>query len=290
MLVQLDISGGDEIAADTAIAQVLDARTGEPDTDILQGDVCRGVGRAEDDGVDDLAFGPRRGEIVVVFGESEEDARRRARVDDEGQPLVDTHGTRAYRYHWQRRRAVGRAFKTDPGPITFSLSPGGTLLGYVAPLQNVLCVYGVQAERDRILAGEHQTRREAEGFGGVAIDVPFYSGILISNTYAVVSRDSPGGPAPAMVFVINLTNGQVEARIETLGGHVEFDVDFDRERIAVTGSAKHLALYDFAGNELYLEEDATAHRNHAIALSPDGRRVALGGDENTVRVYDISRR
>ncbi|MFI4859080.1 MAG: hypothetical protein ACIAXF_00220 [Phycisphaerales bacterium JB063] len=290
VLVQLDTSGLAANEDDTAIARVLDARTGETHTDVLHRDVSEAVRRDAGDTIDTLAFGPRRGEVVMVFQQSEEDARRANRVDNQGQTLIDTHGTRAYRYHWQRRRRVGRAFMTDPGPIEFSLSPDGTLLGYVAPLHNVICVYGVQAQRDRVLAGQHQTRRTEPDEPAAMLDAPFYSGIQINNTHAVVARDAPGGPDPAMLFVINLTNGQVEARIESPGGHLVFDVDFDRERIAVTGSARHLAVYDFAGNELYFEEDATPHRNHAIAISSNGRRIALGGHDNLVRVYNIDRR
>ncbi|MEM9416351.1 MAG: hypothetical protein AAGA29_12880 [Planctomycetota bacterium] len=288
VLVQFDETNTQDDAGNAVLARVLDARTGEVDRDILHADVCRAVRRDEASRISSIAFGPRRGEAVVVFAETEEDLRRAQRAEGGAIGLFDSYGTRAYRYHWQRRRRVGRPFKTDPEPTAFDLSPDGELLGYVAQLLDVLCIYDAPAQRDRALAGRHQTG--AEGMGELAIDAPFYSGIQISNTHAVVARDAPNGHGVAQVFVINLTNGQVEARIETPGGHVVFDVDFDRERIAVTGSACHLALYDFAGNELYLEEDATQHRNLAIALSPDGRRVALGGWANTVHVYDIAGR
>jgi len=265
-------------------AEIMQARTGEPDHIVLRRDIYRATRRDEDSHLTDIRFGPIRNGVVVVFSSSEEDEDPRADRGDGEVAMGTVYGTRAYLYDWRRKR-VRQRYAMDPYIREFAASPDTDLLGYVGRGE-LLCVYDSAERRDRVLAGEHHTE---PGLLEIVLDAPFYSGIQISNTHAVVARDNPQGlTGQSQLFVINLTNGQVEARIETLGGHIEFDVDFERERIAVTGSAGHLGLYNFAGDELHLDEDATTHRNHAIAFSPDGSMIAMGGDENTVHLYEIS--
>jgi len=253
-----------------AWVQILDAQTGEQQAEIEALHILRAARKDAESDVAVFAFGSSDDELLVVTKGSEDDG--------------NAHGQHAYLYDWRRRRVEQRYF-VDPGPYAVSVSEDGRLFGYVAD-QTILCIYDAQTRRDRVLAGEHVAGRPFNDM--IALHAPFYSGIQITSDYAVVSRDRPDHmTGNSEVYIINLDNGEVEAHIETPGGHLEFDVDFEHERVAVTGSAAHLAIYDFAGNELYLEENITAHRNLAIAFSEDGQHIALGGYENTVSVFEI---
>jgi WD40 repeat protein len=80
---------------------------------------------------------------------------------------------------------------------------------------------------------------------------------------------------------------QAKRDFDARNGHIEMDVDFQHERIALTGTSTNITLLSFAGEELVHLENAMPDRNACIEFSPSGDRLIVGCFDGTVAVFKL---
>lgn len=270
----------------TQVAVVFDAMTGKLIRKVTNREIYLPTRRSITNSfIHDVIAGPTQDQVLVVFNTSLGDVDRisRGRADDNAVALSlkNTFGYRAYLVDLKRKRSLKR-YQMDPYIMkTPHLALKGRYLGYVS--QEMFCVYDAQRKRDQLIFGKHAEK--PTGFS-IVIDAPFFSNIRVGEKVAVITKDYVW--QGSQLIVIDMKSGKVLVNQNAIkDGHVELAVDFDRERIAITGSGGSLALYDFKGDELINIENASAARNYTLAFSPDGKRLAVGGELGVVEVFSI---
>ncbi|MCM8534519.1 MAG: WD40 repeat domain-containing protein [Lentisphaeraceae bacterium] len=74
---------------------------------------------------------------------------------------------------------------------------------------------------------------------------------------------------------------------DTEDRHMEISVNFEKSWIAVTGTSKDLSLFDFKGNKITLIKNASLQRILCIDLSPNGKLLAIGSWDTTIKVFEV---
>lgn len=119
-----------------------------------------------------------------------------------------------------------------------------------------------------------------------AIDEPFISDAMFDGEKILIySIDNSWGKGIIQVF--DIVQKKEFGKFGSHNGHVVMDVDWKRKRIALTGNSLHLYVVDFAGNVLAELNNASKERIMVVKFSPDGSKIALGGRDNTVRVFSL---
>jgi WD40 repeat protein len=174
-------------------------------------------------------------------------------------------------------------FDVDASVDEFTISPDGrtaTVLAY----EKVLCVHDLAAKRDVYFQGT-RVLKDPGGILGREAAAPFISHARHDGKqtliYTIDFYKSGGS-----VHVMNLEN-QAVTSFAAGHKHVELDVDFGRRRMALTGDAKSLSLFDFDGNRLAFLSDATLQRNACVEISPSGNQIAVGSWDTGVTIYSI---
>ena len=120
----------------------------------------------------------------------------------------------------------------------------------------------------------------------VAIDAPFVSNATFDGEHTMVYTVDNSW-ATGKVFVHDILANKETASFDSRNGHVVMDVDFPHGRIALTGTKQNLTVVDLTGKVVANKQAVTFQRNVAIAFSPDGKRLAIGSWDNTVRVFEL---
>lgn len=266
-------------------AHLLDTAAGEAAGSVMLDEVYEWTRRdAKYSGIDQIVAGPKHDQVLVVLDASNSDEIRLKQDDQEGDggDTKYSFGYRGYLLDLQRGRQSHR-YKLEPYASSVGVAVGGRYVGYVRP--QLFCVYDVKRRRDHLIFGKHSDRPVGTGF---EIDVPFFSHIRVGEAATVVTKDGSNGPASSQLIVVDMKKGKILANRELLGAHVEVAVDFKRQRVAVTGSWKGLAVYGFDGTQLARLDNASEARNTAVAVSPGGDRIATGGYMNVVEIYSLA--
>jgi len=66
-------------------------------------------------------------------------------------------------------------------------------------------------------------------------------------------------------------------------------VDFERSLLALTGTSENLLITNFKGESLAEFKNAAEGRILAVKFSPNGKFIAVGSRDNTVRVFALIR-
>ena len=120
----------------------------------------------------------------------------------------------------------------------------------------------------------------------VPTDAPFISNAMFDGNRTLVYTVDDSW-SRGKVFVHDIQADKELAKFGSRNGHAVMDVDFSRGRIALTGTEKSLTVLDLAGNIIAEKAAVTSQRNVAIAFSPNGKRLAIGSNDATVRIFDL---
>jgi len=118
------------------------------------------------------------------------------------------------------------------------------------------------------------------------IDAPFMSNAAFDGVRTLVYTVDNSWRI-GKVHVYDTEANKEVAMFTSRHGHVVMAVDFAHGRIALTGTERSLTLTDLAGNVVAERENAAWQRNFAVAFSPDGQHLAIGSQDNTVRIFAI---
>ena len=119
-----------------------------------------------------------------------------------------------------------------------------------------------------------------------AMDAPFVSNVFYDgNRTLIYSVDNSW--STGTIHVCDTLKKQELANFDAGNGHIEMDVDFERSRIAVSGTSRNLTISSFTGDTLAHTTNAALQRILDVNFAPDGTHVSVSGWENAVRVYRL---
>jgi WD40 repeat protein len=157
--------------------------------------------------------------------------------------------------------------------------PGGRFIVTVSSRDNVR-IWDTKVGDEIFKLGDEEER---------ATDAPFISNARFDGQRTLVYTVDNSW-ARGKVHVHDIQAQKDTATFDSRNGHVVMDVDFSRGRIALTGTEKALTVLDLAGNVIAEKAAVTLQRNVAIAFSPTGKRLAVGSQDNTIRIFNIDER
>lgn len=173
-------------------------------------------------------------------------------------------------------------FPIDAMPKEFSVTPQGNRVALIA-YQEVLCVRDLTNKRDVFFRGQ---RIESEPDGIITtIDAPFFSHLRDGGGDTIVYTQDNSW-ATGRVFVHNIKTDK-ENSFDARNGHIEMDVLFSEQRIALTGTSTNVTVLGFDGKLIAEGKQATQQRNACIEFSPNGKQLLVGSWDNTVSVFEI---
>jgi hypothetical protein len=143
---------------------------------------------------------------------------------------------------------------------------------------NTIQIWDLQEKREIYNLGE---ARES------AIDAPFVSNAVYGADGTLIFTVDDSW-ATGTVEIGKPRTDEALAEFGSRNGHVEIDVDFAHERLALVGTERALTIVDFDGDVLSELQNATAQRSTVVRFSPDGSRVAVGSWDTSVRVFEIA--
>ena len=118
------------------------------------------------------------------------------------------------------------------------------------------------------------------------VDAPFVSNVFYDgNRTLIYSVDNSW--STGTIHVCDTLKKQELANFDAGNSHIEMDVDFERSRIAISGTSRNLTISSFAGDTLAHTTNAALQRIMDVNFSPDGSHVSVSGWENAVRVYRL---
>lgn len=176
-------------------------------------------------------------------------------------------------------------FPVDPMPRKMVVSPAGKRLATIASGadEGVLCVRDLAADEDVLLLG----KRVLKSPGGitVSIDTPFHSNVCDGGGEQLVYT-TDNSWSTGTVTVHHLKSKRVKS-FNGRNGHIEIDVAFAQQRIALSGTSQNLAIVDFEGRLVAECKGATSDRNLCVKFSPSGKLIAVGSWDNTLSVFEL---
>jgi WD40 repeat protein len=121
----------------------------------------------------------------------------------------------------------------------------------------------------------------------VAIDVPFISNSAFDGKNTLVySIDNSW--ATGTIHIHDTGTNKEIACFNSMNGHLAMDINFNDSIIALSGTSKHLILADFQGRDIAHQTNASNSRIHTVNFSPDGSRIAIGGEAGTLIIFKIT--
>jgi len=180
-------------------------------------------------------------------------------------------------------RKVESSFHVDANPRCLRLSPDGATAVTVAD-DEVICVREIATDRELYFTGRRILKEPENTSRGT--DRPFVSDARFDGKDTLIYAVDGGGIGSGDVYVKKLTEKE-PAAFDARNGHIVMDVDFERRRIALTGTQAGLTVVDFAGKEIAHLPKATLQRNLAVEFSPSGKRIVVGSWDGTLSVFEL---
>lgn len=178
---------------------------------------------------------------------------------------------------------VDSSFHIDAYASCATLSPDGTTVTTIAD-ENVISVREIMADKEIYFSGNRIFKKPEPVFSSSS-DVPFISNARHDGKETLIwSVDNSWGSGT--VNVSNIVTKKVIS-FDARNGHVVMDVDFDRQRIALSGTSKDLTVVDFGGQVITDLKKAASRRNAAIEFSPSGNQILVGSWDHTLTIYRI---
>ena len=188
-------------------------------------------------------------------------------------------GTNGYLLSENYERVL-RRFETDGFVHRIVVSPSGSRLTMQAD-DDVVSIYNLDSNEWLFLDGEriYAEQDSMEGNSCPGVNHVFHDGAdtLIYNSDTGLMGN---------LYVCTLST-KTREQFSLLDAHNELDVDFENQRIAVTGTGRNLLLMSFEGVELCALLDITKQRNSCIRFSPQYDKLIVGSWDGTVSVYEI---
>ncbi len=175
------------------------------------------------------------------------------------------------------------AFDIDASPDQISLSPDGSR---VAAIADVGVVSVRDARTNAAVYFEGRRIMEAPKNLHLVIGPPFLSHVRHDGDNTLVYTMDGGCFGIGEVFVRDLAAKRV-AKFGGRNGHIEMDVSFAKQWIALTGTSTDLALLDFEGKVIAEIKKATTRRNSCVEFSPSSDRVLVVSYDGTLSVFAI---
>ncbi len=119
------------------------------------------------------------------------------------------------------------------------------------------------------------------------IDAPFTSNAMFDGERTLVYTVDNSW-ATGKVVVHDILADKETASFDSRNGHVVIDVDFAHGQIALTGTSRNLTVVDLSGRVIADKEAVALQRNVSVDFAPDGKQLAIGSWDNTVRVLELS--
>ena len=168
-------------------------------------------------------------------------------------------------------------FETSERVTSIHVSPDGSRVSLIG---DELCIRDLKLNKD-ILGGTRLKKITVRS----GIDAPFVSHTRYDGketfVYTIDNSWSTG-----KVFVHNIKTDKSQS-FDALNGHIEMDVDFPRKRLVLTGTSKHLTVFNFDGKTLGHFPNSSSQRNMCVEFSPSGDQILVGSWDNTVSVFKI---
>ena len=178
-------------------------------------------------------------------------------------------------------KQVERRFDTDRHVQRISASPNDDRIVMLAD-KYVVSLLDLPSNQWLFLQGErvYKKKDSEEGDSSPGINHVFHDG------KALVIFNNDGGLC-GTVYTHSLSENPVKKCFGP-NAHNELDVDFERQRIATTGTGMDITMWDFDGGQLGYLPKITTQRNTCIKFSPSFQRLAIGSWDNTVSLYELS--
>ena len=174
------------------------------------------------------------------------------------------------------------SFDIDATPRAITISRDSDRMGVIAADQ-VLCIREIDSGREVFFRG---TRIKVKpDWLTATIDAPFFSHLRHDGDNTLVyTRDNSWSTGE--VFVHDTDTDTVES-FDARNGHIELDVSFKSQRIALTGTSTDLTILDFHGKLIAHAKKVSLQRNACTEFSPTEDRILVGSWDNTLSVYSI---
>lgn len=177
---------------------------------------------------------------------------------------------------------VVKSFGIDARPRAFSVSSNGRRIAIIAE-DSVLCVHDLKKDEDVFFRGTRIKKKPK--LITTSIDTPFFSHIRDSGAkHLIYTQDNSWDTGN--VFVHNLKTNKNKS-FDARNGHIELDVSFPSQRIALSGTSTDLTVLDFDAKEIAHKKDATQQRNSSVEFSPSGDRILVGSWDSTISVFSV---
>jgi len=190
------------------------------------------------------------------------------------------------RFDLRSRRRIGRPIQMDGPILTLDFSPDGKLLAVNAlsdePREAVRLIDPATGRTVREIG--YYDSRSGEGFGFTDVRFAAGGGAVLVTMFFGTGRS----PHPAHVRRFDLRNGRQLGRVLRVGrpDTVAPVVGARRDRLVLSGTAE---------NATYVVDTATLRVRQRLpsgaftaGLSLDGRRAALGGEDGSVTLLDLT--
>ncbi|MBN1901526.1 PD40 domain-containing protein [Candidatus Sumerlaeota bacterium] len=137
-----------------------------------------------------------------------------------------------------------------------------------------------------IESGEEIWREKGSRSGGTGS--PFFNGGAFSpdNQCFAIATDAYWGGATIQLWKYpSLEKSHI---LKVKQGHIKFAFSPDGNLIAVSGLHPHVEIFDVKTGNKITEFKAHDKRVYAIAFSPDGKKLATGSDDTTIKIWDMT--
>ncbi len=168
------------------------------------------------------------------------------------------------------------AVKSEDGFHDVSLDPTGQYVVLTSNL-NTVRIWDLKQKKLHATFGKPEES---------LIDAQFVSNGWFDGTRTLIITNDNAWSVGS-VTVADTIDDEFKVVFSSENGHVVIDVDAANKWIALIGTSGTLTVTDFSGTILG-QRKATQDRNMVVRFSPNGKRVAIGSLDNTVRIFDLS--
>jgi serine/threonine protein kinase len=153
------------------------------------------------------------------------------------------------------------------------------------------------AQRQLAVRSERKSKQEAFAFelllaSMAAQDGNFSIARQLLDRYSEASVSSPKSTARSMPLDWRLLRSQLPSEPVTIANFptkLYFGLSLpSRQEIATAGKDSHLRIVHEVSGQLRLDIDTEQGEINGLALHPDGTQIASGGDDGTVKVWDVT--
>lgn len=178
---------------------------------------------------------------------------------------------------------LAASFEIDTRMRELTVTDDGRYATTIAD-KKVLCVREIKDNREIHFEGERTlTEPKTMSF---TIGPAFQSHARYDGHQRLVVAVDGGCFGKGKIEVRNFANKD-KIVFDSHNQHNEIDVDFAKNRIAVTGTSTGLTLFSFDGKTLAEVESVQGGRKSDVAFSPSGEQIAIAGEDNSVTIFAV---